>query len=101
MVLFKYDFIFLAGAGFGAAMAHRGERCCDQRRHDRPCWCRHWGGGGQRDVVGDDLVGRRCHELDPATAASYESERKGYCFRLGSDDEGSSRDARRKATTAL
>ncbi|CAO2164358.1 unnamed protein product [Urochloa humidicola] len=76
MVLFKYGFIFLAGAGFGAAVAHRGQGCCDHRRHG-PCWRRHRGGG-------DDLGGRR-HELDPAAAASYEDERRGYHFRPSED----------------
>jgi hypothetical protein len=84
MVLFKYGFIFLAGAGFGAAMAHRGERCCGQRRHDRPCWRPHWGGGDHRDG-GSDL-GRRRQELNPA---SCEDDRRGYRFRPSSDDEGS------------
>ncbi|CAO2205805.1 unnamed protein product [Urochloa humidicola] len=75
MVLFKYGFVFLAGAGFGAAMAHRG-----QHRHGPCCWRRHWGHRGG----GDDL-GRRQHELDTA-AASYENERRGYYFRPSEDD---------------
>ncbi|KAL6659328.1 hypothetical protein ACP70R_003368 [Stipagrostis hirtigluma subsp. patula] len=61
MAFFKYGFIFLAGAGFGAAMAHRGQRYCHHHRHGH-CWGRRWSHRGG-------------HELEPAPA-SYQHERR-------------------------
>ncbi|KAJ1267345.1 hypothetical protein BS78_07G048700 [Paspalum vaginatum] len=70
MVFFKYGFVFLVGAGFGAALAHRGQH----HRHGH-CWRRHWGGD-------------RWHEQDPAPASydDYEGERRGYYGRPDTAD---------------
>lgn len=72
MAFFKYGFIFLAGAGFGAAMAHR-----KQHNHGHHC-CRRW---SHRDGA----EGR--HELEPAPA-SYHDSRAHFGPRANKAKEG-------------
>lgn len=76
MVFFKYGFVFLLGAGLGAAMARSGEH--HHRHGGGHCWRRHhWCHRGGDDRWNDE------HQQEPAAASyggGYERERRGYDY---------------------